>query len=215
MATAWDETTGRAVAVGSTAAAQRWTCSETPSETMEDLPPRPKATRGHRQAVAEIGLRFQPSNAQDLEAHRMRLELLAIDCSEITPTLLRQAGDRVAQYSQFLPKASEILAAAREIVEDRQRVQRNSGFATNADGEIMGSRADVEIGDPGDNVERCKDRNRQLMREGATYRVFPVGRYNAGRVQVVDDGAIVPTHVCNGDGTFRNRLGWKSGLWPQ
>ena len=211
-----DNRTGKPI--GNIVAAQPWTCSETRSETMDDLPPRQKATRGHRQAVAEIGLRFQPSNAADLEAHRMRLELLAIDCSEITPTLLRHAGDRVAQYSQFLPKASEILAAAREIVEERQRVQRNSGIATNSDGEIIEHRADVEIGHPCENVERCKERNRQLMRDGANYRVFPVGRFNMGKVQVDDDGAIAPTHICNRDGTFRNRhqdSGEVSGLWPR
>lgn len=63
---------------------------------------------------------------EELEAHRLRLELLAVDCSEISPALLREAGDRVARESPYLPKASEILAAAREIVEERQRIQAAS-----------------------------------------------------------------------------------------
>jgi hypothetical protein len=85
------------------------------------LPPRPRATRAHRQAIVELGLRFQPSNSTDLEAYRLRLELLASDCSHISPTLLRAACDRVALQAKGLPYASEILACAKLIIEERDR----------------------------------------------------------------------------------------------
>jgi hypothetical protein len=211
----WGGTEARQIGtVISNAATRLSTCSETPLEMMTDLPPRQKATRGHRQAIAELGLLYRPANAEDLEAHRLRLELMATHCSEISPALLREACDRVAKYSEFLPRPAELLAVARQIMEERQRAQPRHG-TVNSDGEIIGLRPDAQLGDPGDNVERCRERNMQLMREGATYRVFPVGAYNMGRVQVVDDGAIWPTHACTGDGMFRNMLGKKSGLWPQ
>jgi hypothetical protein len=163
--------------------------------------------------IAELSLRFPAARDVDARQYQARLDFLASDTAHLAVPLLRAACDRVAQTAKGLPYASEILTAATAIVEERQRVNPNDRQTVNSDGEFINP-GDVAIGDPGENVERCKERNRQLMREGATYRVFPVGRYNAGRVQVEDDGAIVPTHVCTSDGMFRNRLGHKSGLWP-
>jgi hypothetical protein len=173
-----------------------------------------KPTPGHKRAIAELALRFPAGREYDPDQYQLRLEYLAKDTAHIAVGLLRQACDRVAQTARGLPYASEILTAATAIVEERQRVNPHDRMSVNSDGEIITGRDADYIGDPGDNVERCRERNRQLMREGATYRVFPVGRYNAGRVQVVDDGVIVPNHVCTGDGMFRHRFGHKSGLWP-
>jgi hypothetical protein len=172
-----------------------------------------KPTPGHKRAIAELALRFPAGREYDPDQYQLRLEYLAKDTAHIAVGLLRQACDRVAQTARGLPYASEILTAATAIVEERQRVNPNDRMTVNSDGEFINP-GDMAIGDPGENVERCKERNRQLAHDCATYRVFPVGRYNAGRVQVEDDGAIVPTHVCTGDGMFRNRLGHKSGLWP-
>lgn len=208
---AWQDITGRAVAnIGQAPASN----GQSGSSRLETVTEPLKATPGHKRAIAELALRFPAGREYDPEQYQLRLEYLANDTAHIAVPLLRAACDRVAQTARGLPYASEILTAATAIVEERQRVNPNERVRVNADGEIMEGRQDAQIGDPGENVERCKDRNRQLMREGATYRVFPVGAHNAGRVQVVDDGAIVPTHACNGDGTFSNRLGHRSSLWP-
>lgn len=182
------------------AATPQWTCSETPSDTMAELPPRPKATRGHRQAVAEIGLRYRPSNAADMEAHRLRLELLACDLSEISPALIRAAGDRVAQSSDFMPKASEILAAAREIVAERQRAPRD-GIAISADGEIIAKPQ------PGDKVAAYHAANRLALNNGSRVmqaddgELFRLGDPGERRGVRSDGSAIVPWfHHNKGDG---------------
>lgn len=208
---AWQDITGRAVAnIGQAPASN----GQSGSSRLETVTEPLKATPGHKRAIAELALRFPAGREYDPEQYQLRLEYLANDTAHIAVALLRAACDRVAQTARGLPYASEILTAATAIVEERQRVNPSERVRVNADGEIIGGGHDAQIGDHGENVERCKERNRQLMRDGASYRVFPVGRYNAGRVQVVDDDVIVPTHVCAGDGTFRNRLGHRSGLWP-
>jgi hypothetical protein len=107
-------------------------CSTTARE--DSLPPRPRATRAHRQAITELGLRFQPSNSTDLEAYHVRLELLASDCSQIPPTLLRDACDRAALLAKGLPYVSEILACAKLIVEERHH-------AATSDAQLQKSRS--------------------------------------------------------------------------
>jgi len=176
-----------------------------------------KPTPGHKRAIAELALRFPAGREYDPDQYQLRLEYLAKDTAHIAVGLLRQACDRVAQTARGLPYASEILTAATAIVGERQRVNPNERQTVNSDGEFINP-GDVPIGHPGENVERCKERNCQLARDGAAYRVFPVGRFNMGRVQVEDDNAIAPTHICNRDGTFRNRhqdSGEVSGLWPR
>jgi len=205
MDTHYEQTGARRIGATAAMAALPSTCSETPSET-GDLPPRQKATRGHRQAIAELGLRFQPSNAAEMDAHRIRLELLALDCSEIAPALLRQACDNVAREAQFLPRAVELLNAARAIVEDRQRVQRSERTTHDSDG-VIASDGDEVGALTAENVERCRAWNLRLIANQAPRRVVPLGAFNAYWVQVVDDGAIVPNHVCNGDGTVSHMLG--------
>jgi hypothetical protein len=51
------------------------------------------------------------------------LDFLASDTAHLAVPLLRAACDRVAQTAKGLPYASEIIAAATQIVEERQRVQ--------------------------------------------------------------------------------------------
>jgi hypothetical protein len=159
-----NDQTGRNLAAGET---PPWTCSETQFQTMADLPPRQKATRGHRQAIAELGLRFQPANAADLEAHRLRLELLASDCAEIAPSLLRDACDMVARDAKGLPYASEILAAARHLVEERQRIQAATE-RTQYSGPMV---------QPGDKAGAYRAANLRALQSGA-------------RVMQADDGSL-------------------------
>lgn len=217
MATAWDEIAGRAVASVQTRrfeAPAQWTSSEPFSENWQ-----PNASI--KAVMMEFLIRWPCPAAADEGHHFTRMLMLFWDCRDIAPGMLRKAGDAVARTPNrynVMPSASEIISAVETIMEERavkQRAeQRNSAISVNADGEIISQRGDVQIGDQGENTERCREHNRQLMREGATYRVFPVGAFNIRRVQVVDDGRIVPNHVCNGDGTFRHVNG-HSGLWPQ
>jgi hypothetical protein len=198
----WSDITGRAVANIGAAPDLSGQSSSLQSETIaEPLKPTP----GHKRAIAELALRFPAGREYDPDQYQLRLEYLAKDTAHIAVGLLRQACDRVAQTARGLPYASEILTAATAIVEERQRVNPQDRMTVNGDGEFV---------PPGDNVERCMEHNRQLARDGARYRVFPIGNQGMGCVPVEDDGAIVPTHVCTGDGMFRNRLGHKSGLWP-
>lgn len=120
MATAWEETTGRALASIGAAPALSGQSNSLQLETVtEPLKPTP----GHKRAIAELALRFPAGREYDPDQYQLRLEYLAKDTAHIAVSLLRQACDRVAQTARGLPYASEIIAAATQIVEERQRVQ--------------------------------------------------------------------------------------------
>lgn len=172
-----------------------------------------KPTRGHKACIAELALRFPAARDVDHRQYQARLDFLAQDTAHIGVPLLRAACDRVAQTARGLPYASEILAAATAIVEERQRVHPKDRTGVTAAGEIIDD-AERPIGQARDNIGRCMERNQYLARVGADYRVFPVGEHSMGKVQVRDNGTIAPTHGCTADGKFRNMLGEQSGLWP-
>ena len=115
MATAWDDITGRAVA----------NAGQVPHSTglsaTSDEPLKP--TRGHMACIAELSLRFPAARDVDARQYQARLDFLANDTAHLAVPLLRAACDRVAQTAKGLPYASEIIAAATQIVEERQRVQ--------------------------------------------------------------------------------------------
>jgi hypothetical protein len=77
-------------------------------------------------------LRFPAARDVDQRQYQARLDYLANDTAHIAVPLLRAACDRVAQTAKGLPYASELLAAAAQLVEERQRVQPSgtSGQAT-------------------------------------------------------------------------------------
>jgi len=58
-----------------------------------------------------------------------------------------------------------------------------------------------------ENDARCRAWNMRLANNRAAWRVVPLGAHSSYKVQVTDDGAIVPNHVCNGDGTVSHMLG--------
>jgi hypothetical protein len=203
MSETWQETTGaRRLGNIVPALASNGQSASLPSET---IPEPLKATPAHKRAIAELALRFPAGREQDPDQYQLRLEYLAKDTAHIAVALLRAACDRVAQTARGLPYASEILTAATQIVEERQRVQPSERTVHDSDGVIDGER---EIGElTAENVERCRAWNLRLIANQAPRRVVPLGAFNAYWVQVVDDGAIVPNHVCNGDGTVRHVLG--------
>lgn len=203
MSDTWAEVTGRVLERRDEI--PPGTCSGTPWEM--DLPPRPKATRAHRQAIAELGLRFRPSSIEDLDAHAARLELLALDCADLAPGLLRMACDAVARDARFLPSASEIRSAATALVEERQRMQAHVDRAAQPSrpdagkGLVIGDSGRVSYEPPRELVDATHDRNRQLMRQGSPWRLVAQDSCTA-RVRVDDLSDIVPMWRCNGDGTI-------------
>ena len=102
----------------STEATQRSTDTERSSES---LTTQPKPTRGHHACITELGLRFPKARDDDPESYALRMDYLAKDLAHLTVPLLRAACDRAAQSARGMPYASEILACAAAIVEERQR----------------------------------------------------------------------------------------------
>ena len=66
--------------------------------------------------VSELGLRYRPSNAADLEAHAHALRLLAEDVSDVPPDYLERAAKEWARKSPYLPKASDLIGLAQGYV---------------------------------------------------------------------------------------------------
>lgn len=86
-----------------------------PSTSSE--PPAPPKRRNVPAAVGriigELGLRFRPAAAADLEAHAEAIRLLCEDVSDIPPHLLEIAAKRWVMESRFMPKACELIDLAR------------------------------------------------------------------------------------------------------
>ena len=91
-----------------------------PSSSDERLPM--TATTAHRRVIAELGLRFPCPRDTDPDEYGARLDFLAHDTAHLATGLLRKACDRAAQSARGLPYASEIIACATAIIEERQRV---------------------------------------------------------------------------------------------
>lgn len=116
-----------------------------------------KPTRGHKAAIAELVLRFPCPRDTDPDSYRARVEYLEKDVAHIAVPLLRAACDRAAQSARGLPYASEILACATAVVEDRQR-------AVEADARQRG--APIQHGPKSQDEERV-ELSRQYNRDNA------------------------------------------------
>lgn len=129
MATAWDDINGRQpVAVP----------HSTGLSATSDEPLKP--TRGHIACIAELSLRFPAARDTDSRQYQARLDFLANDTAHLAVPLLRAACDRVALTARGLPYASEIITAATQIVEERQRAAVRDKATTTA-GPAMGDKA--------------------------------------------------------------------------
>lgn len=91
---------------------RRSTCSDEPSGSLK-----PSAAIQH--LIAQIGLRYRPSNLTDLEAHTAMLALLACDVADIDPRDLDVAIRQHVKHSPFMPKACELIELANAAVIDR------------------------------------------------------------------------------------------------
>ena len=76
-------------------------------------------------------LRFPCPKDVDPADYRRRADLLARDCADLAPGLLRKACDLTARRSRFMPYAAEIRDAAREIVEERQQIRERADAEAN------------------------------------------------------------------------------------
>lgn len=88
--------------------------------------------------IAELSLRFPAARDVDSRQYQARLDFLASDTAHLAVPLLRAACDRVAQTAKGLPYASEIIAAATAIIEERQRVTQREATGGQP---VMGDRA--------------------------------------------------------------------------
>lgn len=85
------------------------------SLTSSQASPPKSVPRETLKIISELGLRYEPSGqAADLQSHAARVALLAQDCADLNPSMLRSAATRWARAKPFLPKASELHA----IIED-------------------------------------------------------------------------------------------------
>lgn len=102
------------------------TCTAEPAQrSMPRVPPL------IQKIIAGIGFRYPPSVAADKEAHAARLALLAADVSHVPPALLERAATRHARQSEFMPKAAELIAIARQI--DAEEVGKRQANAAPVD----------------------------------------------------------------------------------
>lgn len=88
--------------------------------------PRRRVPAKTERLIGELGLRYRPSAAADLEEHAAGLALLASDVADIPPHILEQAVDRWVRASRFMPKASELVDLARSILVEEGQVQPKS-----------------------------------------------------------------------------------------
>lgn len=102
---------GRAPTLPSTYSAPR----DEPKPKKRPIPP------AVGKVIGELGLRYRPTNAQDLEAHAERLRLLAEDVADIPVNLLEVAAKRWVRENHFMPKASELVDLARGHVTEQTR----------------------------------------------------------------------------------------------
>jgi len=72
-----------------------------------------------KKIIAKLGLRYRPAAAADLEAHAHLIGLLTTDVAHLSPSVLDQATRQWVSAKAFMPKASELLALASEIMKRR------------------------------------------------------------------------------------------------
>jgi hypothetical protein len=76
--------------------------------------------------IGELGLRYRPSAAADLEAHAASLALLTQDVAHMPEDRLEWAAKEWARTERFMPKACELIALCHKPRggSDNERMQR-------------------------------------------------------------------------------------------
>jgi len=91
--------------------------SPLPRSRPKNAPPRIKLL------IADLGLRYRPAAAADLEAHATAIGLLTLDVADLPPDRLDRAIAEWVRSQKWMPKASELVAIC-------QRHQREEIEAT-------------------------------------------------------------------------------------
>jgi hypothetical protein len=66
-----------------------------------------------KRIILELGLRYRPAAADQLEAHQAKLAALISDLADLSPPVLERAARHWVRQSAFMPKTSDLLALAR------------------------------------------------------------------------------------------------------
>lgn len=165
MSEAWAETVGTALVRSNTDETRQPSCSQRHSPSTK-----PSATQ--KAIIAELGLRYPPPRDADPDLHAGRIRLLASDCADIPPEILRPACQAAARENTFLPSAAEIRRHAKGVADQRSGVGsegwlqskiRERNLQSIADGSpirciVIGDRLETfRVGVPGER-RRCDGR---------------------------------------------------------
>jgi hypothetical protein len=132
-----------------------------------------------RRIILELGLRYRPASADQLEAHQAKLAALIADLADLPPAMLERAASHWVRQSAFMPKASDLVALARNFASAErgspmQRLDvaalRNARMA-----EEPGGRRDVRWVDDGHGLRLVG-----LARSGRAPDPPPSGRERSG-----------------------------------
>jgi hypothetical protein len=66
-----------------------------------------------RRIILELGLRYRPASAEQLEGHQAKLAALIADLADLPPDMLERAASHWVRQSAFMPKASDLVRLAR------------------------------------------------------------------------------------------------------
>ena len=66
-----------------------------------------------KRIILELGLRYRPAAADQLEPHQAKLAALMSDLADLPPALLTRAASHWVRQSAFMPKASDLIQLAR------------------------------------------------------------------------------------------------------
>lgn len=90
-----------------------------PSNSTNVVPfekPKKRISAKTERLIGQLGLRYRPSAQADIEEHAAALALLTADVADIPPHILDEAISRHVAQSPYMPKASELIALAKEVV---------------------------------------------------------------------------------------------------
>lgn len=80
------------------------------------VPLRRNAPSGVKRLILELGLRYRPTAADQLEPYQAKLAALVADCADIPPNHLERAIREWVTQSPYLPKASDLIGMAQGYV---------------------------------------------------------------------------------------------------
>lgn len=106
-----------------------------------------------KRIILELGLRYRPAAADQLEAHQAKLAALISDLADLSPLMLERAAHHWVRQSAFMPKTSDLLALARNFASAERGSTRQpldvAGLRNARMAEEPGSRRDLRWVDDG------------------------------------------------------------------